>query len=104
MTLTGDGLFIGLLILGMFFMIFSNRRRNVLVSLATFIIWFALGLWLFFSTSAPIGFGETWKDVLGWGFLVLAFLPFLFLKMGKWRGKLLALSQNITLLKNWIML
>lgn len=78
MDLTGDAVFIGLLILGMFLMIFSNKRRNVLVSLATFIVWFALGLWLFFSASAPIGFGETWKDVLGWGFLVMSFLPWLF--------------------------
>lgn len=78
MTLTGDGLFIGLLILGMFMMLFSNRRRNILVSLATFIVWFSLGMWLFFSDTAPIGFGEVWQDVLGWGFLVLSFLPWLF--------------------------
>lgn len=79
-SITGDALFIGLLIMGMFFMMFANRRQNILVSLVTFMIWFSLGLWLFFSTSAPIGFeeNEVWKDVLGWGFLVLAFLPFLF--------------------------
>ncbi len=78
MSITGDATFIGLLLLGMFFLLFSNKRRNVLVSLTTFTIWFALGMWLFFSDSAPIGFGETWKDILGWGFLVLSFLPWLF--------------------------
>lgn len=78
MTLTGDAVFIGLLILGMFMFLFAGKRRNVLVSLGTFIIWFSLGLWLFFSASAPIGFGETWKDVLGWGFLVLSVMPLVF--------------------------
>lgn len=78
MSLTGDALFIGLLLLGMFMMLFSQKRRSVLVSLGTFIIWFSLGLWLFFSTAAPIGFDDTWKEILGWGFLVLSFLPFVF--------------------------
>jgi len=78
MTVTGDALFIGLLILGMFLMLFSNKRRNMLVSLTTFIVWFGLGMWLFFGDSAPIGFGDTWKEILGWGFLVLSFLPFIF--------------------------
>lgn len=76
--MTEDGLFIGLLVLGMFMFMFAQKRRNVLVSLGTFIIWFALGVWLFFSASAPIGFGETWKDVLGWGFLVLSLMPLVF--------------------------
>ncbi len=77
MELTGDGLYIGLLILGMFLMMLSRKVRNILLALGTFTIWFSLGLWLFFSTSAPIGFGDTWKEVLGWGFLILAWLPFL---------------------------
>lgn len=78
MAITGDALFIGLLILAMFMMLFSNKRKHVLVSLVTFIIWFAMGMWLFFSATAPIGFGEEWKDILGWGFLVLSLLPFVF--------------------------
>lgn len=76
--MTDDALFIGLLILGMFFMIFSGKRRSLVVALVTFMIWFSIGMWLFFSTAAPIGFGEPWKDILGWAFLVLSLLPWLF--------------------------
>jgi hypothetical protein len=78
MNLTGDGLFIGLIILACFFMLVSFRKPNILVALVTFIMWFSLGLWLFLSTQAPVGFGEAWKDILGWGFLVASFLPWVF--------------------------
>jgi len=78
MSITGDALFIGLILLGCFFMMFSMKRRNILLALVTFVFWFSMGMWLFFSPSAPIGFGEAWQDMLGWGFLVLSFLPWLF--------------------------
>jgi len=78
MGLTGDGLFIGLLMMGSIFMMFSMKRRNILLAFVTFTVWFAMGMWLFFSNQPPIGFGETWKDILGWGFLIIAFLPWIF--------------------------
>lgn len=78
MTITGDGLFLGLLFLGVVLMVFSAKRPNILLALATFMVWFSLGFWLFFSTSAPIGFGEVWQDILGWCFLVISFLPWVF--------------------------
>ncbi len=78
MSITGDAMFIGLLFMGFFFMLLSSKRRNILVAMVTFLVWFSLGLWLFFSPTAPIGFGEVWQDMLGWSFLVLSFLPWLF--------------------------
>lgn len=77
MVITGDGLLIGLLLLGGTLMLFSMKRRNILLGLVTFLIWFSLGFWLFFSGVAPIGLGETWQSLLSWSFILLAFLPLL---------------------------
>lgn len=78
--MTTDALFIGLLILACFFLMISRKlNRNVLVGLVTFMLWFGLGGWLFLSTDAPLAFdGSFWKDVLGWAFLCISFLPLVF--------------------------
>ena len=78
MSVTGDALFIGLILLGAFFTMFSMRRPNILLALIVFTIWFSMGMWLFFSDSAPIGVGETWKDIFAWCFVMLSFLPWVF--------------------------
>jgi hypothetical protein len=67
-----------MLLLAMFFTWFSRRVQNILIGLVTFMLWFSLGMWLFFSSSPPLAVGEAWVDVLAWAFVILAFLPLLF--------------------------
>lgn len=78
MTISGDYLFVGWVLMAVFFTWFSASRRNILLAFVGFILWFSLGFWLFFSTSAPIGLTEQWQRIFAWAFFVLSFLPFIF--------------------------
>jgi len=70
-------LFLGIIMLAAFLTWFCHRRPDVLITLAASAVWLALFLWLFFSSSPPVGFGETWMTVLMWVFVLLIFLPML---------------------------
>ena len=72
MTIGGDVFFFGLMLLALILMFNSNR--GMVYGWSAFFLWFALGFWMFFSTSAPIALGETWADILVYVFFVL--LPF----------------------------
>jgi Na+/melibiose symporter-like transporter len=77
MTITGDYFLLSMVFLAIFFTWWSDKRKNILVAMVSFMMWFSLGMWLFFSSSPPIALGETWADILGWAFLVLSLLPWL---------------------------
>lgn len=70
-------MFIGLIIMAMFFTWFSGRRSNILIAFAAFLLWFSTGMWLFFSTAPPLTLGEPWTDLLAWFFVIMAFVPWL---------------------------
>lgn len=72
MTISGDVLFFGLMILAVILMF--NARRGLLYAFSAFFIWFALGYWMFFSSSPPLTLGEGWADILVYVFFIL--LPF----------------------------
>lgn len=77
MVISGDWLFGVLTFLAVFFTWFSFLRPNILISLVAGMFWFSLFMWLFFSTSAPLGLTENFEKILVWIFLVLTFVPFL---------------------------
>jgi len=77
MTIDGNYFFLGMIFLATFFTWFSSRRQSMLISVVTFTIWFSMGMWLFFSSSPPLTVGEPWVDILAWGFVIMAFVPFL---------------------------
>lgn len=78
MTISGDYLFIGLIVAGLFLLQYSGRRKNILVAMVTSVFWFALGMWLFFGTAPPLDLSDSWAQVLAYGFFVLMILPWLF--------------------------
>jgi len=78
MTLTGDYFFIGLILLSIFLTWFSSKRPNILLAFCASLSWLSLAVWLFISSSAPIGVNEDWKKLIVWVFFLLGFLPFLF--------------------------
>lgn len=75
MVIGGDWMFGSLMLLACFLTWFSSQRKNIMLALAGFGVWFSLLFWLFFSTVPPLGFVENWHSVLVWVFLLLAFLP-----------------------------
>lgn len=72
MTITGDVLFFGLMILAVILMF--NANRGQLIGFGAFLTWFALGYWMFFSTSPPLDINESWVQILVYVFF--AILPF----------------------------
>lgn len=63
--------------LGLGLMVVNFRRRHILLAMASSMMWLVLSMWLFFSANAPIGFDETWKEMLAWVFFILVFVPLL---------------------------
>lgn len=78
MSLTGDGLLLVLAVFAMFFTILQMRRRHILIGLVAFIMWFSMGMWLFYGDSPMLSLGEVWVDILAWGFTIMAFVPLVF--------------------------
>lgn len=72
MTITGDYLFFGLMLLALVLMFQANR--GILIGTGAFLIWFAMGFWMFFSTSPPLDISEIWVQILVYVFF--AILPF----------------------------
>ena len=77
MTLSGDYLFLGLIILGAFLMYFCTVRRNILLAFSSSIIWLSLGVWLWFASTPIFGLVEDWSRLLIWVFFILTFVPWL---------------------------
>lgn len=77
MTISGDYLFVTLVLMALGLMIIQMRRKEILLCFAVSMMWFSLGMWLFFSSSAPITLGEGWSDILAWVFVILTFVPWL---------------------------
>ena len=63
--------------MGLFFTWMSSRRRDILISMTAGLIWFVLGMWIFFSSTPILGLDESWKQILVWIFFILTFVPFL---------------------------
>ena len=55
---------------------FSSRRKNILLSIVAFLLWFGMGMWMFFSPSAPFDLAENYAQMLAWAFMVMSFIPF----------------------------
>lgn len=72
MTITGDVLFFGLMILALILMF--NAHKGHLFAFGAFFTWFALGFWMFFSDSPPLDINEIWVQILVYVFFAL--LPF----------------------------
>ena len=77
MTIEGNYLFIGLITLGFCLTLFASKRPSLPLALAAGLIWFATGVWLWFSTTPVFGFSETWSQILAFVFVILTFVPFL---------------------------
>ena len=75
MTITGDYLlfFLGLLAL----VLMGMSSRNILYALTSSFVWFALFLWLFWSSSPPLDVNQDRIKFLTWGFLVLTLMPWI---------------------------
>jgi len=76
MTLSGDYLFIGLILLGVFLTWFCATRRNILLAFCGSLVWFGCASWLFFGTSV-LGLDSVWKQIIVGAFVVLIFVPWL---------------------------
>lgn len=63
--------------LAAFFTWFSFKRPNLLISLITGLLWFALAMWLFFGTTPLFDLAELYVQILSWVFVVMTFVPFL---------------------------
>jgi hypothetical protein len=77
MTITGDYFFLGLLATGCFFTWYSGKRRLLLLAVVSFLIWFAMAMWLFFTSIPVLGITKDWQQLLMWVFIIMAFIPFL---------------------------
>ena len=76
MTLTGDYVFITIILLAMGLTFLSFRYTSILLRSATFLIWLALTIMMFtgvFGTSLE----DTWVQILVWIFLVLSIMMLL---------------------------
>ena len=64
-----------LAVLGIFLTWFSSKRRDVLLTLCTALLWLGLAMWLFFSTTPVLGLSENYEQILAWVFFILIFVP-----------------------------
>lgn len=78
MTITGDYLLVTLVLMVLGLTIIQMRRPNILLAFSISMIWFSLGMWLFFSDSPPIALGNDWTGILSYVFIMLAIIPWLF--------------------------
>jgi len=80
-TVGGDWLFGGLILLACFITWYSGHRKNFMMAFIGFGLWFSLFMWLFFSPTPVLNItaatevGDYWIEILMWVFLLLAFLP-----------------------------
>lgn len=57
---------------------FSSRRRNILVTIISSLLWFAVAMRLFFSATPVLDLSESHVQVLSWVFMSLVFVPIVF--------------------------
>jgi len=79
-TTTGGETMLLLAFLGIacFFTWFSNKRKDILLSIVAGLLWFSTAMWLFFSGSAPFDLSESYVQLLVWVFVIMSFVPFVF--------------------------
>ncbi len=77
MSLTGDYLFITLVLMALGLNLIQMKRPNILIAFSISMLWFALAMWLFFGSSPILTLGEDWTGILIWVFVMLAFVPWL---------------------------
>jgi len=58
--------------------VFSAIRKNILLSISASVLWFALAMWIFYSSDPIITLSETYGEMIAWVFFMLTFLPLLF--------------------------
>lgn len=77
MVISGDVLFIGLIILGGFLTMLAAKRPSLPLAISAGLVWLSLGVWLWLSPSAIFSLSETWAQMLAFVFILLTFIPFL---------------------------
>ena len=77
MVVSGDVLFIGLIILGGFLTMFASRRPSLPLAICAGLVWLALGVWLYFSPTPIFDIADTWSQMLAFVFIILTLVPFL---------------------------
>ena len=71
---------IALIVIGLVLLIYSGQRKNILLSVCAGLVWFSLFLWFFFEPSGSVfNLERSYVKILSWVFLMLTFVPFLFL-------------------------
>lgn len=73
----GSMLLLTFMAFGGFMLWFSHKRRELLTSLITGLIWFALAMWVFISDATPFNMAEGYVKILAVVFFVIGLLPLL---------------------------
>lgn len=68
---------IAFMALAAFFTWFSFKRREILITFVTSMLWFALAMWLFFGDAPLFDIEETYIQILVWVFVMMTFVPWL---------------------------
>jgi len=55
----------------------SLKRKMLLLSVATFLTWWALALWFFFTPTPVLGISLDYQQILSYVFVLLSFIPLL---------------------------
>jgi len=70
-------LFMGWLVLAIFFTWFSSKRPEMLIRLCSSLIWMGMGFWILLGGIENIEVGDSWIQILIWVFFIMAIVPFL---------------------------
>lgn len=70
-----DGNILIFIFIGLAVIFMLSAHRHFLFPIISFIIWFSLWFYLFYSASAPLDMSEIWVEILSWGLLLLVFTP-----------------------------
>ena len=77
MTLSGDFLFVTLVLMALVLTFIQMMRPNILIAFSISMLWFSLSMWLFFGDSPMLTLAQDWTGILIWVFIMLAFVPWL---------------------------
>ena len=70
-------LFVGWIVLAIFFTWFSSRRPEILIRLVSSLIWMGLGFWTLTGGIDNIDMINSWNQMLVWVFFLMAVVPWL---------------------------
>jgi len=74
--MSNEWLFFILVLMGLALTYFHMKEKTLLLAFAPSMIWFSLGMWLFFSSNPPLDIAEGWVKILVYVFFgVLVLIP-----------------------------